>query len=121
MKYKIQLQDRQTGATTTLLASPRDNVETLSPRIKIALSLPYLDYGMHRFLARGTAYILEDRLWVEPEIRFECGLHVGRYASSEHITIGRIFTTLGSSVTYEQDNPAHRLLVRCTLIARIPD
>lgn len=119
MKYKILLQDRQTGATTTLLASPRDCVETLSPRIKVALSLPYLDYGMHRFLARGTAYILADRLYVEPEIRFECDLHVGRYASSEHISIGRIFTTLGSAISYEQDNPVKNKLVRCTLIARI--
>lgn len=121
MKYKIQLQDRQTGATTTLLASPRDNVETLSPRIKVALSLPYLDYGMHRFLARGTAYILADRLCVEPEIRSECGLHVGRYASSEHISIGRIFTTIGSAISYEQDYPTERTLVRCTLIARTPN
>ena len=82
MKYKILLQDRQTGATTTLLASPRDCVETLSPRIKVALSLPYLDYGMHRFLARGTAYILADRLYVEPEIRFECrqNLHNPRFS-----------------------------------------
>lgn len=119
MKYKIRLQDRQTGATTTLLASPRDCVETLSPRIKIALSLPYLDYGMHRFISHGTAYILADRLYVEPEIRFECDLYVGRYASSEHISIGRIFTTLGSAITYEQDNPTGNLRVRCTLLARI--
>ncbi len=118
MHYKILLRDMETHVTATLVANSSSRVESLSARIKVALQLPYTDYGCHRFIARGRAYVIDDRLVSEPEIRFECELYVGRYGSSEMTRLHHVFTTFGSAIMYEQDLPIGFRRVRCTLIER---
>ena len=120
MKYKIKIENLKTGEWSYITARANEKAEVLSPKIKIALDLPYTDYGRHRFLARGYTYVIEERVMWEPEILWEYDLKPGPYRSSERISVERIFTTLGSSILYTQDGAwAKEQKVRCTLIQRI--
>lgn len=120
MKYRLLLTDRKNGRETELTVPAGVPLEELSARIKVAFGLPYCDHGWHRFLANCTTYVIDEHLVAEEEIRYECDLPVGRYRSSERTRLDRVFTVLGSAVTYEQDGHSGDHKVRCTLMERIP-
>lgn len=118
MMYKIKLENLETGATAYVEAPAHQCVETLSPKIKVALHLPYADHAWHRFVARGITYVVDEHEEFEPEFLWEYDLRPGPYRSSERISLRRIFTTLGSSILYTQDRSVGRFKVRCTLVQR---
>ena len=120
MKYKIKLENLKTGEVAFITARANEKAEVLCPKIKVALHLPYTDYGRHRFVARGYTYVIEERVMWEPEILWEYDLKPGPYRSSERITVERIFTTIGSSILYIQDGHwAKEQQIRCTFVQRI--
>jgi len=114
MKYKIQILHLKTGKTDYLFKSPKDSVESLSASIKVAFSLPYTDYGVHRFYAHGATYVVANRVETEAWNLAEWGLRPGVYKCSEDISIREIFTSAGSAITYEQSG----ILIRCTFVGR---
>ncbi len=118
--YKIKLENLKTGEEAFIMARANEKAEVLCPKIKVALHLPYTDYGHHRFVARGVTYVIEERVEWEPEILWEYDLRPGPYRSSERITVERIFTTLDSSILYIQDGIwANEQKIRCTFVQRI--
>ena len=120
MIYKIQLENLNTGEVAFIKARANEKAEVLSAKIKVALHLPYTDYGRHRFVARGYTYVIEERLGWEQEILWEYDIKPGPYRSSERTTVERIFTTTGSSILYTQDGSwAKEQKVRCTFVQRI--
>ena len=111
MIYKIKLENLNTGEVAFIKVRANE---------KVALHLPYTDYGRHRFVARGYTYVIEERLGWEQEILWEYDIKPGPYRSSERITVERIFTTTGSSILYTQDGSwAKEQKVRCTFVQRI--
>lgn len=120
MKYQILLSDRFTGREALIECPANMLLEELSAKIKVALQLPYSDKGWHRFLCRGWVYVIDERVINEPEGLWEAGLPYDEgYRSSERIRLNRIFTTLGSTVTYLQDGRFRNdYKVRCTLVRR---
>ena len=122
MMYLLKLENLKNGQEAFITVSARASVESLSPRIKVALQLPYTDRGWHRFVARGTTYIMEELIIAEQEIMWENDNKPGHYRCSDHISVGRIFTCLGSSILYTQDGSwAKEQKVRCTFVQRIFD
>lgn len=121
MRYTIKLENLETGREAFITVSARMSVENLSPKIKVALDLPYTDCGWHRFVARGTTYIMDEHIIAEQEILWECNIRPGHYRSSDRISVERIFTCLGSSILYIQDGSWDRDRVRCTFVERIFD
>ena len=120
MKYKIKLENLNTGEVAFIMARANEKAEVLCPKIKIALNLPYTDYGRHRFVARGCTYVIDERVMWEPEMLWEYDLRPGLYRSSERISVEKIFTTLGSSILYTQDGRwAKEQKIRCTFVQRI--
>ena len=120
MIYKIQLENLKTGEMAYITARANEKAEVLCPKIKIALSLPFLDRGYHRFITHGVTYVIDEHVEWEPELRWEYDLKSGPYRSSERISVERIFTTIGSSILYTQDGIfAHEQKVRCTFVQRI--
>lgn len=121
MIYKIKLENLETGDIAYITARANEKAEVLSPKIKMALSLPYLDYGNHRFVSHGFTYVINEHVGWEQEILWEYDLRPGPYRSSERTTVQRIFTSLGSSILYTQDgrNWAKEYKVRCTFVQRI--
>ncbi|GEM_PF-1509711 len=119
MIYKIKLENLKTGEVAYITARANEKAEVLCPKIKIALSLPYLDHGYHRFISHGVTYVINEHVEWEPELRWEYDLKSGPYRSSERISVRNIFTTLGSSILYTQDGFfAHEQKVRCTFVQR---
>lgn len=120
MTYVIKLENLENGDEATIMAPARSCVETLCPKIKMALKLPYVDYACHRFVARGTTYVVEEHMISEQEIIWENDRNPGHYRCSERISIERIFTTLGSSIKYYQDGSWMGMYnIRCTLLKRV--
>lgn len=118
MKYKILLENLETGEAAHVEVPAHHPVESLSPKIKIALDLPYTDRARHRFVARGITYVIEERVEFEPDFLREYDLQPGPYRSSERTSIRRIFTSLGSSILYTQDRNWGQYKVRCTFVQR---
>lgn len=121
MKYQILLSDRYNGREALIECPANMFLEELSAEIKVALQLPYYDKAWHRFLCRGHVYVIDERVLSEPESLWEAGLPYDEgYRSSERIRLNRIFTVLGSSITYLQDGRfVNDYKVRCTLVRRI--
>lgn len=120
MKYRLLLTNTADGEEREIIVPASLPLEDLCPKTKVAFQLPYCDYGWHRFLAHGTTYIIDGHLCAEPEIRYECNLHVGRYRSSERTRLRHVFTVLGSCVTYIQDGSGPETYkIRATLLERI--
>lgn len=120
MKYRLLLTNTAGGKEREILVSDHLPLEDLSPLIKIEFQLPYSDNGWHRFLACGAAYVIEEHLVSEPEIRYECNLYVGRYRCSERTRLKDVFAVLGSAVTYSQDDSGcNSYKIRITLLERI--
>ena len=120
MKYRLLLTNTADGEEREITVPAHLPLEDLSPLMKVQFQLPYCDYGWHRFLARGTAYVISEHLVSEPEIRYECNLPVGRYRCSEWIRLKQVFTVLGSAVNYIQDeNRCSMYKIRITLLERI--
>ena len=120
MKYRLLLTNTADGEEREIIVPANLPLEDLSPKIKVEFQLPYCDYGWHRFLSHGTAYIIQEHLIAEPEIRFECNLHVGRYRCSEWTRLKNAFTVLGSTVTYiQEEDGVNKYKIRATLLERI--
>lgn len=121
MKYRLLLTNRRTGDETEIIVPARLPLEALSVKIKLEMHLPLTDWCCHRFLSRGVVYVPEEHTISEPEIIFESGRFAGYYDCSDHIRLNRVFTVLGSAVTYCQDTDwANDYKVRCTLLERLP-
>lgn len=124
MKYQILLSDRNTGREALIECPANMVLEELSALIKVNLQLPYTDYGYHRFLFKGNTYVIDEHVMSEPENIWEAGgLYDDNYQSSERVRLNRLFTVLGSAITYFQDTKVsfNAYKVRCTLIARIQE
>lgn len=120
MKYRLLLTNRNNGDEAEVIVPARLPLEELSVKIKLELGLPLTDWGCHRFLAQGTTYVPGGHKISEPEIIYECGRSPGYYRTADWTRLDRVFTVLGSSVTYFQDNSwANYYKVRCTLLERI--
>ena len=120
MKYLIKLENLKNGDEAIIQASARACVETLSPKIKMALNLPYVDHACHRFVARGVTYVVEEHMISEQEIIWENDRNPGRYRCSDRVSIERIFTTVGSSIKYYQDTDLFKDYdIRCTFLQRV--
>lgn len=120
MNYLIKIENLKNGQETTIMAPAHACVETLCPKIKIALNLPYVDHACHRFVSHGTTYVVSEHMISEQEIIWENGRNPGRYRCSEKISIERVFTTLGSSIKYYQDTGFFKEYdIRCTLLKRV--
>lgn len=120
MKYRLLLTNTEDGREREIVVPAHLPLEDLSPKMKVEFQLPYCDYGWHRFLAQGTTYVIQEHLVAEPEIRHECHLYVGRYRCSERVRLAQVFTVLGSTVTYIQDESwCYKYRVRITLLERI--
>lgn len=83
MKYRLLLTNTADGEKREIIAPANLLLEDLCPKTKDEFQLPLCDCGWHRFLSHGTSYVIKEHLIVEPEIRFECNLYVGRYRCSE--------------------------------------
>ena len=120
MNYLIKVENLKNGDEAIIKASARACVETLSPKIKVALDLPYVDHACHRFVARGVTYVVEEHMISEPEIIWENDRNPGRYRCSDRISIERVFTTLGSCIKYYQDTGfMGKYNIRCTFLQRV--
>lgn len=120
MKYRLLLTNMVDGRQGEIVVPDSLPLEDLSVKLKVEFQLPFCDYGWHRFLAQGTAYVISEHLMPEQEIRYELGLYVGRYRCSEWIRLSRVFTVLGSVVTYyQEENGCNKYKVRITLLERI--
>ena len=120
MKYSLLLTNTSNGEERAIIVPAHLPLEDLSAKIKVEFQLPLCDEGWHRFLSRGTTYVIDEHLISEPEIQSECGLRAGHYSSSEHIRLSSMFTVLGSSVTYIQDKHGFNAYkIRITLQERI--
>ena len=120
MKYRLLLTNTADGEEREIIVPANLPLEYLSPKIKVEFQLPYCDYGWHRFLSHGTAYIISEHLIAEQEIRYECNLHVGHYRCSDWTRLKNAFTVLGSVVTYIQEaDGAEKYKIRVTLLERI--
>lgn len=120
MKYRLLLTNMADGEQREIVVPDSLPLEDLSAKLKVEFQLPLCDYGWHRFLAQGTAYVIREHLMAEQEIRYELGLYVGRYRCSEWIRLSRVFTVLGSVVTYyQEENGCNKYKVRITLLERI--
>lgn len=120
MQYVIRIENLKNGDEATIVASARSSVETLCPKIKMALKLPYVDHACHRFVARGFTYVVEEHMISESEIIWENDQKPGPYRCSEKISIERIFTCLGSTIKYYQDDSWWgRYNILCTLLKRV--
>ena len=120
MKYVILLENRENGDQAIVEAGARGRLESLSPKIKVALRLPYTDYAWHRFVLRGITYVPDEHLICEPDMLWEYEINPGPYRSSEDISIERAFTSLGSAILYRQDDSSTTHTVWCTLLKRLP-
>ncbi|MBQ2595717.1 MAG: hypothetical protein II578_03525 [Bacteroidaceae bacterium] len=120
--YEMELRNMRTGdvAVVTLRADAR--LEELSPKIKLALSLPLVDRKWHRFLLNGAAWVPEEHVELEPEMLWEAEVPPERpYYSSDRVRLRRMFTTLGSAFVYAQSRDyLPPIMVRCTLLRRLP-
>lgn len=120
MKYRLLLTNTAYGEEREIIVPSHLPLEYLSPKVKVEFQLPLCDNGWHRFLCRGTAYVINEHLCAEQEIRFENNLYVGRYRSSERARLKNIFTVLGSVVTYIQEDRGYdNYKIRITLLERI--
>lgn len=120
MKLLIKIENLKNGQETTIMVSAHACVETLCPKIKVALQLPYVDHACHRFVARGITYVVSEHMISEQEIIWENDRNPGRYRCSEKISIERVFTTIGSSIKYYQDTwYVGTYDIRCTLLKRV--
>lgn len=120
MKYRLLLTNTADGEEREIIVPANLPLEYLSPKIKVEFQLPYCDYGWHRFLSHGTAYIISEHLIAEQEIRYECNLHVGHYRCSDWTRLKNAFTVLGSVVTYIQEAyGVEKYKIRVTLLERI--
>ncbi|MCR5362662.1 MAG: hypothetical protein K6E73_11740 [Bacteroidales bacterium] len=117
MIYRIHLKNANTGDATTIEVPARTMLESFSTKIKEEMGLPLKDNGWHRFLINGVAYVIDQHVWLEPDIREECEIPVERdYRNSEKIRLDEVFTVIGSAINYEQDQiyeGYHRIV--CTL------
>lgn len=121
MKYRLLLTNRHTGDEAEVVVPARMPLEELVVKIKLELGLPLTDWACHRFLSRGVVYVPQEHLISEPEIIFENGLYAGYYDCSDKVRLNRVFTVLGSAITYFQDTDwANNYKVRCTLLERLP-
>lgn len=118
----MELRNMRTGdiAIVTLGASTR--LEELSPKIKLALSLPLVDRKWHRFLLNGAAWVPEEHVELEPEMLWETEVRPERpYYSSDRVRLRRMFTTIGFAFVYRQDCGLQPpFTVRCTQLRRLP-
>ena len=115
MIYKFQLKNTKTGETAEIEAPSHWTLESLSPKIKVAMRLPYNDYEYHRFHCNGKAYMTDREIELTHEYmhsHWPCGWRCGH---SESMKIHNIFTPLGSAVNYRQGSAR----IHCTLIERI--
>ena len=119
MKYRLLLTNTADGEVREIIVPAHLPLEELSPKIKVGFRLPLCDYGWHRFLARGTVYVIEKHLTPEQEILFECDLYIGRYRCSAWARLKHVFTVLGSTVTYIQGYGIDKHKIRVTLMERI--
>ena len=120
MKYRLLLTNTADGEEREIVVPANLPLEHLSPKMKVEFQLPLCDYGWHRFLSHGVAYVIREHLIAEPEIRFECSLFVGRYRCSEWVRLKNVFTVLGSAVTYIQDDPdSGKHKIHVSLLERI--
>lgn len=119
MKYRLLLTNLADGEQREIIVPAHLPLEDLSVKAKVEFSLPLCDHAWHRFLFRGITCVPPCHLVAEPEIRYECNLRVGRYRSSEHTPLKWAFTSLGSSIVYQQDHSTCDLRVRFTLVERI--
>ncbi len=120
MKFKILLENRKNGEKAVIEMPASAKLEEISPKIKMALRLPYTDYACHRYILRGATYVPQEHLVSEQEIVWESGLKSGIYRSSDNINLYNAFTSLGSAFLYMQDeNFWGDYKVRCTLLARV--
>lgn len=120
MKYRLLLTNTADGEEREIIVPANLPLEHLSPKIKVEFQLPYCDYGWHRFLSHGTAYIIKEHLIAEQEIRFESNLYVGRYRCSDWARLKNTFTVLGSVITYIQEaSGVNEYKIRITLLERI--
>ena len=120
MKYRLLLTNLADGGEREIIVPDYLPLEDLSPKLKVAFQLPYCDNGWHRFLARGTAYVIEEHYDAEIEILRENDLYVGRYRCSERVRLKNLFTVLGSSITYiQEEHGFNRYKIRATLQERI--
>ena len=120
MDYRLLLTNTADGEQRKIIVPDRLFLEDLSPKLKVQFQLPLCDYGWHRFLAHGTAYVIEEYLVAEPEILFECFLYVGKYSCSERVRLRQVFTVLGSTVTYiQEENGFNKHKIRVTLLERL--
>lgn len=114
MIYTFQLRNTKTGETAEIEAPAHWPLEALSPKIKVAMRLPYNDYEGHWFHANGRLYMTDANVELSYECwgnRWPCGWRRGY---SEHIQIRQMFTTLGFAVCYSQRDER----IHCTLIGR---
>lgn len=119
MKFKILLENRKNGDEAVIEMPAHARLESISPKIKVALRLPYTDNACHRYILHGATYVPEEHIISEEEIVWEAGLKPGRYRCSDDISLSRAFTTLGSAFLYMQDEFFWGdNQVRCTLIGR---
>lgn len=119
MEYRLLLTNVADGEEREIIVPANKPLEELSVTLKIELGLPFCDYGCHRFLFHGTCYVMNEHLISEPEMRFENNLYVGRYRSSDRARLNKVFTVLGSVITYLQDGEFGQEKVRITLLERI--
>lgn len=120
MKYRLLLTNTADGEEREIIVPDYLRLEDLSPKMKVEFQLPICDYGWHRFLAHGTAYVIKEHLIAEPGMRFESSLFIGRYRCSEWIRLKNVFTVKGSVVTYYQDSTSiGEYKIRITLLERI--
>ncbi len=120
MKYRLLLTNTTDGEEREIIVPANLPLEELSPKMKVEFQLPLCDYGWHRFLSQGTAYVIREHLISEPGMRFECNLFVGRYRCSEWIRLKNVFTVLGSVITYIQEGTdSDKYKIRISLLERI--
>lgn len=120
MKYRLLLTNTADGEEREIIVPAHLPLEDLSPKLKVEFQLPLCDNCWHRFLSRGTAYVMNEIMAAEIEIRHENNLYVGRYRNSERARLKNIFTVIGSVITYiQQENGNDKYKIRITLLERI--
>ncbi|MBR4782600.1 MAG: hypothetical protein IK023_01780 [Bacteroidaceae bacterium] len=122
MIYRFLLRNTKTGETAYIEAPAHWPLESLSPKIKVAMHLPYTDNEFHRFLLNGTVYVTKRMEDVLTEWMYEQDgppYYDENYRCSEYLPLRRAFTTLGSAVNYIQNYLFCYNKIHVTLVERI--
>lgn len=96
------------------------NLQDFSVQIKLALQLPYTDYGWHSFSRQGITYMLPEIQAADYDYRWDWHLPRRRYRDIERARLSQLFTVLQSAFRYEQEDRYVTHHVRCTLLERLP-